>query len=115
MSVGGSLRWSDKGSIGFYGLGYDSSKDLTLASNKVMQLDPNRPIYSPAETYVDLFVNYRTRLFDNKIRANFQLNVKNVQESGGGLQATGAFFDGRPSTYRIVDPRQFILSASFDL
>jgi len=41
--------------------------------------------------------------------------VKNVQESGGRLQATGAFFDGRPSTYRIVDPRQFILSASFDL
>jgi hypothetical protein len=41
--------------------------------------------------------------------------VKNVQESGGGLQATGAFFDGRASTYRIIDPRQFILSASFDL
>jgi hypothetical protein len=31
------------------------------------------------------------------------------------LQATGAFFDGRASTYRIVDPRQVILSASFDL
>jgi hypothetical protein len=28
MSVGGSLRWTDKGSIGFYGLGYDPAKDL---------------------------------------------------------------------------------------
>ncbi len=115
MSVGGSLRWSDKGSIGFYGLGYDSSKDLTLASNKILQLDPNRPIYSPAEAYVDLFMSYRARMFRDKVRANFQLNVKNVQENGGRLQATGAFFDGRASTYRIVDPRQFILSASFDL
>jgi hypothetical protein len=38
-----------------------------------------------------------------------------VGESGGGLQATSAFFDGRASTYRIVDPRQFILTVSFDL
>jgi hypothetical protein len=115
MSVGGSLRWSDQGSIGFYGLGYDPAKNLTLPANRILQLDPNRPIYSPSETYVDLFVSYRTKLFGDRIRANFQLNVKNVQESGGRLQATGAFFDGRASTYRIVDPRQFILSASFDL
>jgi hypothetical protein len=49
------------------------------------------------------------------VKARFQLNVKNVAENGGGLQATGAFLDGSPSTYRIIDPRQFILSASFDL
>jgi hypothetical protein len=115
MSVGGSLRWSSKGSIGFYGLGYTQGMDLTLASNKILQLDPNRPIYSPAETYVDLFASYKTKLYRDKVRATFQLNVKNVGESGGGLQATGAFFDGRASTYRIVDPRQFVLSASFDL
>ncbi|MDI1251074.1 MAG: hypothetical protein PSV13_19585, partial [Lacunisphaera sp.] len=33
MSVGGSVRYSSKGSIGFYGLGYDPAKDLTLAAN----------------------------------------------------------------------------------
>jgi hypothetical protein len=115
MSVGGSLRWSDKGAIGFYGLGYDPSLDLRLPQNKILQLDPNRPIYSPAETYVDLFVSYRTKLFHDKVGATFQLNVRNVGENGGGLQATSAFLDGTPSTYRIVDPRQFILSASFDL
>ena len=115
MTVGGSLRYSSKGSIGFFGKGYTQSMDLTLAANKILQLDPNRPIYAPAETYVDLFVSYRTRLFRDKVRANFQLNAKNVGEEGGRLQATSAFFDGRPSTYRIVDPRQFILSASFDL
>ena len=89
--------------------------DLTLAANKILQLDPNRPIYAPAEAFVDVFVGYHTRLFRDKIRANFQLNVKNVQEDVGGLQKTSAFFDGRASTYRIVDPRQFILTAAFDL
>ena len=115
MSVGGSLRWASKGAIGFYGLGYTPGMDLTLAANKILQLDPNRPIYSSADTNVDLFVNYRTKLFADRVRANFQLNVRNVQEDGGRLQKTSAFFDGRASTYRIIDPRQFILSASFDL
>lgn len=115
MSVGGSLRYTSKGSIGFYGLGYEDGMDLTLAANRILALDTYRPIYSPSQTYVDLFVAYTTKLYRNKVRASFQLNVKNVFEDGGGLQATSAFFDGRTSTYRIVDPRQFILSASFDL
>ena len=115
MSVGGSVRWTDKGNIGFYGQGYDPTLDLTLASNKILQLDTYRPIYTPAETYVDLFTSYSTKLFNDKVKARFQLNVKNVFENGGGLQATGAYLDGTISTYRIIDPRQFIFSASFDL
>lgn len=114
MNVGGSVRYASKGSIGFYGLGYQDGMDLTLPANKILQLDSNRPIYSPEEYYVDLFVNYNTKLFNDKVRARFQFNVKNVTEDGGDLQATSAFFDGKTSTYRIVDPRQFILSASFD-
>jgi outer membrane receptor protein involved in Fe transport len=109
------VRYASKGSIGFYGLGYTENMDLTLPANRILALDPNRPIYSPAETYVDMFVTYSTKLFNDKVRARFQLNVKNLQENGGGLQATGAFFDGKAQTYRIVDPRQFVLSASFDL
>jgi hypothetical protein len=107
MSVGGSLRWTDKGAIGFYGV---QSLPATIT-----QLDPNRPIYSPSEIFVDVFVGYNTKLWRDKVRARFQLNVKNVQENGGGLQPTQAFPDGTPLAYRIVDPRQFILSASFEL
>jgi hypothetical protein len=115
MSVGGSLRYASKGSLGFYGLGYTDGMDLTQASNRILELDSNRPIYSDPETYVDVFVTYTTKMFNDKVRAKFQLNVRNIGESGGGLQPTSAFFDGRTSTYRIVDPRQFILTASFDL
>jgi hypothetical protein len=40
--------------------------------------------------------------------------VRNLQE-GGRLQPLAAFPDGRPYHLRIVSPRQFILSATFDL
>lgn len=107
MTVGGSLRWVDKSAIGFYGV---QSLPATITA-----LNPNRPIYAKAEVYADLFVGYNTRLFRDKIRANFQVNVRNVQENGGGLRPTAAFPDGTPLAYRIIDPRQFIFSASFDL
>jgi hypothetical protein len=115
MTVGGSLRWASKGAIGFYGKGYSPGLDLTLPANRILQLDPNRPIYSSDEANVDVFMSYRTKLFADRVRANFQLNVRNAQEDGGRLQKTSAFFDGRASTYRIIDPRQFILTASFDM
>jgi hypothetical protein len=107
MNVGGAVRWNDKKAIGFYG--------VQSLPAMITALDPNKPVYTPAETYVDLFVSYRTRLFSDRVRANFQLNVKNVGEKGGGLLPTAVFPDGSPLAYRIIDPRQFIFSASFDL
>jgi hypothetical protein len=107
MTVGGSMRWSDKKAIGFLGV---QSLPATITA-----LDANKPVYTPAETYIDLFVAYRTRLFGDRVRANFQLNARNVGEKGGGLLPIQVFPDGSPLAYRIIDPRQFILSASFEL
>jgi len=106
VTVGGALRWEDKGAIGYYGV--QSLPDVITA------LDPDRPIWDKAHFYVDTFIGYRTTLFANRIGATFRLNVRNLQESGR-LQAVGAFPDGTPHSFRIVDPRQFILQASFDL
>lgn len=105
-SVGGAVRWEDKGAIGYYG--------ITDASGIYTALDAGRPIYDSSHTYVDLFTSYRTKLFNDKVAATFQLNIKNVQE-GGRLQPTAALPDGTPYAYRIVDPRTFILSVTFDL
>ncbi len=106
MNVGGALRWQDKSVIGYYGL-----QQLPAV---ITEYDSDRPIYQKAQTYVDLLVGYRAKLFKDKVRATFQLNVRNLTEKGG-LRAIGAFPDGTPNAYRIVDPRQFILSASFEL
>lgn len=105
VTVGGALRWEDRGSIGFYGV--ESPPTI------VTDLDPTRPIWDKAHLYADAFVSYRTRLFADKVSTTFQLNVRNLQESGR-LQAVAAYPDGTPWAFRIVDPRQFILSASFE-
>jgi hypothetical protein len=100
------VRWEDKGGIGYYGV-----QSLPAIIN---DLDRNRPIYDKGRFYVDLLAAYRTKIWSDKIGMTVQLNVRNVQE-GGRLQPVSAFPDGTPNAYRIVDPRQFILTATFDL
>lgn len=60
------------------------------------------------------FASYRTKLFSDRVSANFQLNVENIGEAGR-LQPIDVFPDGMPNAFRIVDPQRFIRSASFDL
>jgi len=105
-TIGGALRWEDKGAIGYYGV-----QSLPAI---ITDLDPNRPIYDKAHYYVDMFATYKTKLFNDKVGTSFQLNVRNLGENGR-LQPVGAFPDGTIHTFRIVDPQQFIFSVSFDL
>jgi hypothetical protein len=106
FSVGGAVRWEDKGSIGYYG--------ITDSNGVYTKLDSSRPIWDSDHFYVDAFVSYKTRMFADKVAATFQFNVRNIQESGG-LRPIAAFPDGEVHTWRIVDPRQFFLTASFEL
>jgi hypothetical protein len=105
FNVGGAMRWEDKGAIGFYG-------KQTLPA-QITDLDVTRPIWDKAHYYFDAFVGYRTKLWADKIATTIQLNVVNLTE-GGRLQPIAAYPDGTPNTYRIVDPRKFILTATFD-
>lgn len=116
FEVGGALRWQDKGFIGYYG--------VQQFPATITELDRKRPIWDKGSFFgkstnghysLDVNLRYRTRLWANKLGTTFQLNVRNVQEKGGRLQPIGAFPDGTPHTYRIIDPRQFILTATFDL
>ncbi|MGH8019211.1 MAG: TonB-dependent receptor plug domain-containing protein [Opitutaceae bacterium] len=108
MSIGGAIRWEDEGAIGYFGLPVNG--DITQATD----YDPSRPIWDSAHTYVDAFVTYNTKLFSDKVDARFQLNVRNLFENGR-LQSVGAFPDGVPHTFRIINPRTFIFTATFDL
>jgi hypothetical protein len=107
----GAVRWEDKGAIGYYGQNYAA---LLAANQPITKLDAGNPIWDKGHYYFDAGVSYRTRMFGDRIGTTFQLNVRNIQESGR-LQAIGAFPDGTPNAYRIVDPQQFIFTASFDL
>lgn len=109
MEVGGAMRWEDKGAIGYYGIPVGGVIEAATA------LDANRPIYDKANYYFDAFFKYNTRLFNDRVRATFQLNVRNIQESKAHLRAVGAYPNGQPHTFRIIDPRLFIFTTSFDL
>jgi hypothetical protein len=107
LELGGALRWEDKASIGYYGAAPD-------ADGILRELDPNRPIYDKARYYFDLMTAYDLRLLQNRVRARVQLNVRNLFEDGR-LQPVAVNPDGSPWAFRIIDPRQFILSCTFSL
>ena len=106
FTVGGGVRWEDRGAIGYYGV-----QQLPAI---ITDLDPDRPIYDKANFYGDAFIAYRTKLLRDKVAATVQLNARNLQERGR-LQPISALPDGTPNAYRIIDPRQFILTVTFDL
>lgn len=108
VNLGGNVRWEDKAVIGYFGKVNPGSgnPDLTLS-------DTTRPIFDSSNTYVDFWVGYTTKIFNDKWRMKVQLNVANVFEDGD-LRVVGVNFDGSPNAYRIIDPRQFMLTTKFD-
>ena len=110
-NFGGAVRWEDKASIGFGGKPPATSGNFAGA---ILELDKDKPYWDKARYYFDLSAGYRFRLFGDKVRAKAQLNVKNAFE-GGRLQRVAVNPDGSTYAYRIIDPRQFILSVNFDL
>ena len=111
FNVGGAVRWESKASIGYLAAAPEVSGPYQGAA---LFLDNNKPVWDKARFYVDLSAGYRFRMFKDKVRVKAQLNVKNALENGR-LQMIGVNPDGNGYAYRIIDPRQFILSTSFEL
>ncbi|MBC2606115.1 TonB-dependent receptor plug domain-containing protein [Pelagicoccus albus] len=110
-SFGGSLRWIDKKSIGYYG---KSSGDPSRDEGYLDLTDTTRPIFTPAQTYYDFWAAYAFPIWDGKADMKVQLNVVNAFE-GGGLQTVGVNKDGSPHAFRIIEPRRFVLSLSLNM
>jgi outer membrane receptor protein involved in Fe transport len=104
-NVGGALRWEDKAAIGYLG--------RPPEGGQILELDPNKPVYDKARAYFDLSVGYRFKLANDRIRVRTQLNVRDIFEDGR-LQSIAVDPLGRPIVSRIIDPRQFILTTTFE-
>jgi hypothetical protein len=63
--------------------------------------------------YTDLWVTYRTKIWNDKVGMKIQLNINNAFESGD-LRPIAVNYDGTPWAFRIIDPREFILTTTFD-
>ncbi len=110
FSVGGAQRWSDKAVIGYYG----KASGADPLNPGVLDLsDTSRPIYDDEQWITDLWVGYTRKIWNDKVRMKLQLNVADAFQDGE-LMPVAVNYDGSPSAYRIIDSRQFILTATFD-
>jgi outer membrane receptor protein involved in Fe transport len=105
-TIGGALRWEDKAAIGFLGRAPD-------ANGMILELDPDKPVYDKSRLHVDLTLGYRFRLANDRIRVRTQLNVRDALEDGR-LQAVAVDPLGQSTIHRIIDPRLFILTTTFE-
>ena len=107
FNVTGAVRYQSRYAIGYYG-----AQALPAV---ITSLDANHPIWGDKDYWhLDAGIGYRTTMYDDRIRANISVLCRDITESGH-LQAIAAYPDGTPDTYRIIDPRQFIMQVSFDL
>ncbi|HRE83131.1 MAG TPA: hypothetical protein PLN52_18950, partial [Opitutaceae bacterium] len=111
FNIGGAVRWESKASIGFGAAPAETSGPY---AGTVLFLDSDKPYYDKARAYFDVSAGYKFKLWRDKIRGKVQLNIRDLFEDGR-LQAVGVNPDGVPYAYRIVNPRQFILTTTFDL
>lgn len=111
FTIGGSQRWEDKAVIGYAGKASGVNKYNGV--NVLDYADVTKPYYDKAHFYTDLWISYRFTTWSNKVRAKVQLNVANVFEDGG-LRPVAVNYDGSPYSFRIMDPRQFTLTTTFD-
>lgn len=117
VGVGGGLRWADKAIAGYYGSTDPSTYVHPTAAQSLMSLpDVTRPIYTPSETHIDVWLRYThkiPKLFGEKVNVTFQINVYDLTESGK-IQPINFNWDGSPAGYRIIDPRKFAFTTTFD-
>ncbi len=107
FNVGGAVRWQSRAAIGFYG--------VQDANGIYQTLNVQNPIWGTDHYYFDALAAYRFKLWNDRVATTIQLNVTNIFQNSGHLQAVGAYPDGTPNNFRILDPRQFVLTAAFDL
>jgi len=110
FGVGTTLSYQTPFEIGYYGGAPDPS-----ALGAVDTLQPFNPINQKQLIHQDVWISYRTKLpwLDNRIRMSVQLNVKDIW-SNGYLQTVNVNPDGTPQAFRIVPPRRYYLTTTFD-
>jgi hypothetical protein len=116
FALGGGVRWSSNAVAGYY---TSTNPALfthpTPTQNLISYPDLSKPEYTPALFDVDAWISYSTRipLLGKSVRAKFQLNGRSITKSGG---LTPILFEpnGVAAQYRIIDPRTFFLTSTFD-
>ena len=105
FGVGGAVRWRDKASVGL---------PLITRPDGSRAQDIDHPFYDNGLTDIDGWLSYKTKLWQDKVRARFQLNARNLLDRRE-LLPQKADTTGVNRLFALQNPRQLILSATFDL
>ena len=104
FNVGGAYRWTDESAIGYPNL---NDPDIP-----VIIPDVSKPFWGDSQGYADLWIGYRSNLFDDKVAWRIQLNVRNVFRDSNPVPVQTQP-DGSIARVAIPVPRQFVLSNTF--
>ncbi len=112
FGIGGAARWQSKAIEGYYGA---TAANLLNAGGQIAASDLSKPIYAPTEFHIDMWLSYALRLpWDNgKVRTKLQLNVQDLT-SNGYLLPIQYNLDGSAATFRIISPRTFTFTTTFE-
>ncbi|MEO7412694.1 MAG: TonB-dependent receptor plug domain-containing protein [Opitutaceae bacterium] len=106
FSVGVGARYIEKPVIG--------NPAITNSSGTVVALDLEHPYYGHTNVAVDAWIRYRkNKIFRGKYDLSFQLNGRDLEQSGGFRPITANSDGGHPS-YRIVQPRTYYLTTTVE-
>jgi iron complex outermembrane receptor protein len=102
-NIGGSIRWRDDRAIGY--------PLKTVSGSEVLDID--NPWYGAGEKNIDMTIGYKTKLFNKRVNARFQLNIQNVLGDTDPIPQK-ALTTGEVAVYKLQAPRLFVFSAQFD-
>jgi hypothetical protein len=107
---GTALRYQTAAAIGYRGGAPDPA-----AAGAIDTLSPLDPITGKTQLHQDLWLSYATKLpfLDRRIRLKVQLNLRDLW-SNGYLETVGVNPDAAATVFRIVPPRQYYLTTTFD-
>ena len=106
-NVGGAFRWEDTKAVG-YPITNQQVDGQTLALP-----DLSRPYSDGAIERLDLWVGYKTKIFDDKVDWRLQLNLANALSSGE-IITTVVQPDGTPRSVTWREGRTFRLRSTFE-
>jgi outer membrane receptor protein involved in Fe transport len=113
--IGGSYSWRSPAAIGYRSKTLSENPYATLAglpAREVVVPDINNPIRGGALISLDAFASYGRRLFNDKVRWEVQLNVRNVMDRTK-LIPQRAISTGQVVNFAAQAPRTFILTNTF--
>lgn len=103
-NFGGALRWESEAAIGYPG--------ITNEDGLLVALDFDKPYTDGEQLNLDLWAGYTRQIWNDRVRWNLQLNVRNVTQSEG-LQPILKNSDGTPAQFRIEFGPTWYLTSTF--